>query len=398
MINKKNLPILLLLSSNFFLLLIFELKIVLSLFFFQLVAILLTKHRYKENSNHQYSNLENKNVSSNIIEKEKLFNFFNQFLYPVFIIQKDFYIYYQNISAKKIYGDGSNKDIISVIRDYDFIFQVEKFKNNHSYNKFNWNKPLPNNQYFKTEILNLSNFYVLTIKEITNEKNKEELFNENLTNLTHELKTPLSVIIGYLETIKLENISNNKDQKYLKIINSKAFEMKELIEQILKISEIEIHPSQKISIDLHSSIQKILDSHSVLFEKKGINLISDIEASKKILIDFTENDFQFILNNLLSNALKYTSSGKNVYVSVIKVSNSNLFIEIKDEGIGIAKIDLDKITTIFFRANHSRNSDTGGHGLGLTIVDKLLSKNGHKLEFSSILGEGSTFNVNLRLS
>jgi hypothetical protein len=112
-------------------------------------------------------------------------------LYPVFIIQKDFYIYYQNISAKKIYGDGSNKDIISVIRDYDFIFQVEKFKNNHSYNKFNWNKPLPNNQYFKTEILNLSNFYVLTIKEITNEKNKEELFNENLTNLTHELKTPL---------------------------------------------------------------------------------------------------------------------------------------------------------------------------------------------------------------
>jgi signal transduction histidine kinase len=174
--------------------------------------------------------------------------------------------------------------------------------------------------------------------------------------------------------------------------------MKELIEQILKISEIEIHPSQKISIDLHSSIQKILDSHSVLFEKKGINLISDIEASKKILIDFTENDFQFILNNLLSNALKYTSSGKNVYVSVIKVSNSNLFIEIKDEGIGIAKIDLDKITTIFFRANHSRNSDTGGHGLGLAIVDKLLSKNGHKLEFSSILGEGSTFNVNLRLS
>ena len=101
------------------LLLIFELKIVLCLFFFQLVAILLTKHRYKENLNNQYSNLENKNFLSNIIEEEKLFNFFNQFLHPVFIIQKDFYIYYQNLSSKKTYGDGNNKDIISVIRDYD---------------------------------------------------------------------------------------------------------------------------------------------------------------------------------------------------------------------------------------------------------------------------------------
>lgn len=398
MINKNNLLISILLTSNFFLLLIFELKIVFFIFFFQLLAILVTKQKYKKKLQNQYLKLENEKILSNTIKEEKLFNFFDQFPHSVFIIQKDLSIYYQNLFAKKIYGDNSNKDIISVIRDYDFISQVEKFKNNYNYNKFNWSKPLPNNQYFTTEIFNLSNFYVLTINEITTEKNKEEFFNENLSNLTHELKTPLSVIIGYLETIDLENISNKENQKYLEIINSKTFEMKDLIEQILKISEIELHPSQQVSIDLYASIQKTLESHSVLFNKKGINLIIDIEATKKILIDFTVNDFEFILNNLLSNALKYTPSGKNVYISAIKISHSTLSIEIKDEGIGIAQTDLDKITNKFFRADLSRNSDTGGHGLGLAIVDKLLSKNGHKLEFSSILGEGSIFKIELRLS
>ena len=213
MINKNNLLISILLTSNFFLLFIFELKIVFFIFFFQLLAILITKQKYKKKLQNQYLKLENEKISSNTIKEEKLFNFFDQFPHSVFIIQKDLNIYYQNLFAKKTYGDNSNKDIISVIRDYDFISQVEKFKNNYNYNKFNWSKPLPNNQYFTTEIFNLSNFYVLTINEITTEKNKEESFNENLSNLTHELKTPLSVIIGYLETIDLENISSKENQK-----------------------------------------------------------------------------------------------------------------------------------------------------------------------------------------
>ena len=103
------------------------------------------------------------------------------------------------------------------------------------------------------------------------------------------------------------------------------------------------------------------------------------------------------MNNLLSNALKYTPEGKNVYVSV-KKSTNEVSVLIRDEGIGISQADLKKITTKFFRADQSRNSETGGHGLGLAIVDKLLSKNGHKLEFSSTLGEGSSFKINIRLS
>ena len=205
------------------------------------------------------------------------------------------------------------------------------------------------------------------------------------------------MIIGYLETINLNNLSNQENQKYLEIINSKTFQMKDLIDQTLKLDEIDSLAIQKVSNDLHSLLEKSLDNYSILFKKKGIKLNTDISESKEVFFDFTPNDFDFILNNLLSNALKYTPTGKNVYVSANKSINE-VSVLIKDEGIGISKDDLKKITTKFFRADQSRNSETGGHGLGLAIVDKLLSKNGHKLEFSSTLGEGSSFKINISLS
>ena len=363
---------------------------------FELLTIIPIK-QYFEKSQEEKKD-QNNIVNESSIDKEVIESLFDQFSSSVFVLNKDFTIHNQNFKSKKIYNVNLNKDIISVIRDYDFISQFEKFKKNNDYNIFDWSKPLPDNQFFRAEIFILSNFYIVNIIETTFEKNKQENFNDGLTSLTHELKTPLSVIIGYLETIDLENLSNQENQKYVNIINSKTFQMRDLIDQTLKLSEIESLSIQKVSNDLHPLLEKSLDNYSILFKKKGIDLDIDISASKDIFFDFTPNDFEIVFNNLLSNALKYTPPGKSVYVSTTKIPNNKITIKIKDEGIGISQADLDRITTKFFRADQSRNSDTGGHGLGLAIVDKLLVKNGHKLEFSSILGEGSTFQINLSLS
>jgi len=373
-----------------------EFKIFSLVIMFELLTIIPIK-QYFEKSQEEKKD-QNNIVNESSIDKEVIESLFDQFSSSVFVLNKDFTIHNQNFKSKKIYNVNLNKDIISVIRDYDFISQFEKFKKNNDYNIFDWSKPLPDNQFFRAEIFTLSNFYIVNIIETTFEKNKQENFNDGLTSLTHELKTPLSVIIGYLETIDLENLSNQENQKYVNIINSKTFQMRDLIDQTLKLSEIESLPIQKVSNDLHALLEKSLENYSILFKKKGIDLDIDISASKDIFFDFTPNDFEIVFSNLLSNALKYTPPGKNVYVSTTKTPNNKITIKIKDEGIGISQADLDRITTKFFRADQSRNSDTGGHGLGLAIVDKLLVKNGHKLEFSSILGEGSTFQINLSLS
>ena len=396
MLNKK-LPILIIILANILLFTFFEFRVFFIVIFFEALVAILMKNYFEKVSNLPIKeNKSKENIQE--VNKKNLIDFIRQYSHPVLILDNDFYIYCQNSEADRVYGDNINKEIVSTIRDYDFISKFEKFKKNNDYNIFDWSKPLPDNQFFRAEIFTLSNFYIVNIIETTFEKNKQENFNDGLTSLTHELKTPLSVIIGYLETIDLENLSNQENQKYVNIINSKTFQMRDLIDQTLKLSEIESLPIQKVSNDLYSLLEKSLDNYSILFEKKGINLHIDILASKETFFDFTPNDFEIVLNNLLSNALKYTPPGKNVYVSTTKTPNNKITIKIKDEGIGISQTDLDRITTKFFRADQSRNSDTGGHGLGLAIVDKLLVKNGHKLEFSSILGEGSTFQINLSLS
>ena len=398
MFIKENIIFLFLIFlSNLSLLFFFQIDVILIVIFFEILSFFLAFKFMQSRKVKNSLDIAPIQDPNNEIDQKIILKFFDQYPYPVFILESDFIIYYQNSEALRAYGENKDKDIISVIRDYDFISQLEEFKKNNSYNIFNWNKPLPSNQYFKTEVLKLSKFYVLTLVETTLEKNKDEKYNDNLTSLTHELKTPLSVIIGYLETINLNDLSNQENQKYLEIINSKTFQMKDLIDQTLKLDEIDSLAIQKVSNDLHSLLEKSLDNYSILFKKKGIKLNTDISESKEVFFDFTPNDFDFILNNLLSNALKYTPTGKNVYVSANKSINE-VSVLIKDEGIGISQDDLKKITTKFFRADQSRNSETGGHGLGLAIVDKLLSKNGHKLEFSSTLGEGSSFKINISLS
>jgi two-component system phosphate regulon sensor histidine kinase PhoR len=394
--NKKNISLFFLVIANLILFFVVEFKIFSLVIMFELLTIIPIK-QYFEKSQEEKKD-QNNIVNESSIDKEVIESLFDQFSSSVFVLNKDFTIHNQNFKSKKIYNVNLNKDIASVIRDYDFISQFEKFKKNNDYNIFDWSKPLPDNQFFRAEIFTLSNFYIVNIIETTFEKNKQENFNDGLTSLTHELKTPLSVIIGYLETIDLENLSNQENQKYVNIINSKTFQMRDLIDQTLKLSEIESLSIQKVSNDLHSLLEKSLDNYSILFKKKGIDLDIDISASKDIFFDFTPNDFEVVFNNLLSNALKYTPPGKNVYISTTKTPDNKITIKIRDEGAGISQTDLDKVTTKFFRADQSRNSDTGGHGLGLAIVDKLLVKNGHKLIFSSILGEGSTFQINLSLS
>ena len=266
MFIKENIIFLLLvLFSNLSLLFFFQIDVILIVIFFEILSFFLAFKFMQSRKVKNSSDVATITDPIRKIDQQIVLNFFDQYPNPVFILDNDFTIYYQNPEALRAYGDNKNKDIVSVIRDYDFITQLEEFKKNNSYNIFNWNKPIPSNQYFKTEVLKLSKFYVLTFVETTIEKNKDDKYNDSLTSLTHELKTPLSVIIGYLETINLKNLSNQENQKYLEIINSKTFQMKDLIDQTLKLDEIESLAIQKVSNDLYSLSEKSLDNYSILF-------------------------------------------------------------------------------------------------------------------------------------
>lgn len=391
---KVFIPIIL---ANLFLFYFLDTKEIILFFFFEILLILSFIYFIKKNVKSLIKKLpdkkENKDLTLSIYE-----SFVNKLDNPIFIIGKDFKIISQNLKSQEIYEDQSSNDISTVIRDYDFIQNLDEYKKNNEFNRFTWSKNLPDRKIFNTEILNFSEFLIIIITDITNQKLIEEKQTIYLDDLTHELKTPLSTIIGYLETIDFNNYTIEENKNFLKIINSKTFEIKNLIDQILKLSETNIANKEILKINIQEILKSTIASYDNLFKKSGISFQIDIESANNKVTSFTSMELEVVINNLLSNALKYTPKGKTVTLKTKITSENDLSIIIQDQGIGIPQKDLSRLTERFFRVDQSRNNQTGGHGLGLTIANHILSKNGCVLEISSELGKGSIFKFNLKLS
>ena len=391
---KVFIPIIL---ANLFLFYFLDTKEIILFFFFEILLILSFIYFIKKNVKSLIKKLpdkkENKDLTLSIYE-----SFVNKLDNPIFIIGKDFKIISQNLKSQEIYEDQSSNDISTIIRDYDFIQNLDEYKKNNEFNRFTWSKNLPDRKIFNTEILNFSEFLIIIITDITNQKLIEEKQTIYLDDLTHELKTPLSTIIGYLETIDFNNYTIEENKNFLKIINSKTFEIKNLIDQILKLSETNIANKEILKINIQEILKSTIASYDNLFKKSGISFQIDIEAANNKVTSFTSMELEVVINNLLSNALKYTPKGKTVSLKTKITSENDLSIIIQDQGIGIPQKDLSRLTERFFRVDQSRNNQTGGHGLGLTIANHILSKNGCVLEISSELGKGSIFKFNLKLS
>ena len=391
---KVFIPIIL---ANLFLFYFLDTKEIILFFFFEILLILsfiyFIKKSEKSSIKKQTDKKENKDLTLSIYE-----SFINKLDNPIFIIGKDFKIISQNLKSQEIYEDQSSNDISTIIRDYDFIQNLDEYKKNNEFNRFTWSKNLPDRKIFNTEILNFSEFLIIIITDITNQKLIEEKQTVYLDDLTHELKTPLSTIIGYLETIDFNNYTIEENKNFLKIINSKTFEIKNLIDQILKLSETNIANKEILKINIQEILKSTIASYDNLFKKSGISFQIDIESANNKVTSFTSMELEVVINNLLSNALKYTPKGKTVSLKTKITSENDLSIIIQDQGIGIPQKDLSRLTERFFRVDQSRNNQTGGHGLGLTIANHILSKNGCVLEISSELGKGSIFKFNLKLS
>ena len=391
---KVFIPIIL---ANLFLFYFLDTKEIILFFFFEILLILsfiyFIKKNVKSLIKKQPDKKENKDLTLSIYE-----SFINKLDNPIFIIGKDFKIISQNLKSQEIYEDQSSNDISTIIRDYDFIQNLDEYKKNNELNRFTWSKNLPDRKIFNTEILNFSEFLIIIITDITNQKLIEEKQTIYLDDLTHELKTPLSTIIGYLETIDFNNYTIEENKNFLKIINSKTFEIKNLIDQILKLSETNIANKEILKINIQEILKSTIASYDNLFKKSGISFQIDIESANNKVTSFTSMELEVVINNLLSNALKYTPKGKTVSLKTKITSKNDLSIIIQDQGIGIPQKDLSRLTERFFRVDQSRNNQTGGHGLGLTIANHILSKNGCVLEISSELGKGSIFKFNLKLS
>jgi signal transduction histidine kinase/DNA-binding response OmpR family regulator len=220
--------------------------------------------------------------------------------------------------------------------------------------------------------------------------------NRFFTNISHEFRTPLTLIMGPSRQI-LEGSSDDKVKEHAELINRNAKKLNLLANQLLDISRIEagrmkLKTGQKNIVPV---IKRITYSFQSFAESKDISL--DFHSEKeKIILYADEDKIDKIFSNLLSNALKFTPAGGRIIVRVITDENF-VEISISDNGIGIPKDKIDKIFDRFYQVDNKLSKEYGGTGIGLSLTKELVEIHKGKISVESEVGKGSTFKVILPL-
>ena len=220
----------------------------------------------------------------------------------------------------------------------------------------------------------------------------EKMRGEFVANVTHELKTPLTSISGFIETLQAGAINDPEiSGRFIDIIAIETERLKRLIDDILTLSDIENRNQvNKTRINVKNSVESTVSFLKPIADERKIVLIS--EVAEDMVIEGDEDRFRQMLFNLTENAIKYSNESERVWITGKTKEDCNI-ISVKDEGIGIPAEHLDRLFERFYRVDKSRSRKVGGTGLGLSIVKHIAVLFGAKLEVESEVGKGSEFRV-----
>lgn len=238
---------------------------------------------------------------------------------------------------------------------------------------------------------------ILSIHDITNVKKLEQIRTDFVSNVTHELKTPLTSIRGFIETLRGGAI-NDKDvaEKFLEIIDIEAERLSMLINDILQLSEIE-NKQQDAHIDSYQ-LKSIIDETLSIFwdvaAKKHINITHEVDENIAVLVN--KDRLKQMLINLIDNGIKYNTENGGVHIKAFK-SEGTVTIIVKDTGIGIHEEHISRIFERFYRVDKGRSRNMGGTGLGLSIVKHVVNLYSGDIKVNSEPGKGSEFVIQLPL-
>lgn len=232
---------------------------------------------------------------------------------------------------------------------------------------------------------------VIAIQDITEMKRLENMRSQFVANVSHELKTPLTSIKGFAETLRYVEDEDTKI-KFLNIIDKETERLTRLISDILVLSDLENNPIEELEEIFPDEI--IIDAINILNEharKKNISI--NFESDNSNLILGQKDKFLQIAINIIENSIKYSNDNTKIDVKSFS-SKSYYYFKVKDNGIGIPKEDLPRIFERFYRVDKARKS--GGTGLGLAIVKHIVKTFGGKIEVDSKVGEGTEFTLKIK--
>lgn len=282
-----------------------------------------------------------------------------------------------NCSIKDFFFDFKIINALDHLSDEQQVVEVEKEK-----------------EFYNCYVAKVDYGVTLLFVNITEQHNAMKMRQEFFSNVSHELKTPMTSIRGYSELLET-GVINDKDasKKALDKIHDEVNNMSTLINDILMISRLENKDVDVIKHPVHLTplVDEIIDTMQVEIDKKHLQVDKELED-----ITYTSNHQHMhqLLSNLITNAIKYNVDGGKIIIKSYQFGR-NIIIEVSDTGRGISKIDQGRVFERFFRCDQGRDKETGGTGLGLAIVKHIVQYYQGNITLTSKLHEGTTFKVTL---
>ena len=237
--------------------------------------------------------------------------------------------------------------------------------------------------------------------EIEKLKDQEKYRREFIGNIAHELKTPLFTVQGYILTLLEREIDDEGlKKKYLKRTSKGLDRLVHIVRDLDLITAFEsgVKSIEKSKFDLIELIKNVIDLFEMQVKKNNISLSLDRDQSLTFFVEADKERIQQVLTNLIINSLKHSVEKGSIEISVNKLNENKLIVDITDNGEGIEEKHLSRIFERFYRIDKTRNRKLGGSGLGLAIVKHIIQAHGERIFVESKFGVGSKFSFTLEAS
>ncbi len=313
------------------------------------------------------------------------------------IIRVDF----ANSFAKNIFTTENfvGRSLTEVIDNHNLIeLTLKSFKTNKEMEE-ETSFYYPEKKYFRCQVksINVENYRVIILLDITKEKNLEDLRREFLTIMSHEMRTPLSVISGYLETILHEPNLNEEIYQPLKKIEEEISRLTRMFNDLLDIERLEKNIGEEkrfVYFNFSNTVKRAFDFFKIVANKMSLEFEEQIEDD--LYVFGNEDRLLQVVYNILDNSFKFTAlkekGEKKVWLRLYK-KDKTIILEIEDTGIGIPSKELKRIFHLFYRVDKSRSRQVPGLGIGLYIVKKVLENHNARIYLDSEENNGTLFQV-----
>lgn len=334
------------------------------------------------------------------VDRDKTQEVLNSMKEGLLLIDRDKNIISINVSGKRYFDSPVDKiegqSVLALTRDEEVLKAIDKVFNEKTGSRVLIDRTKDGIKKYYKIYINPSQVKdvgaILLIMEVTKEVEAEIIRSEFTSNVSHELKSPLTSIMGFAEMIKSDMVTDEKDIKeFSGMIYKESSRLLQMIEELLSLSKLN---EENIVLRENVNVRKVAEdvADSLSFEAKKKNIDIEIEGEGEII---SANTLIYeMLFNLVSNSIKYSNDDKVVRIK-IEDEKDKMLISVEDQGIGIKREEIPRIFERFYTVDKSRSKQNGGTGLGLSIVKHIVNVLKGDIEVESDPGEGTKFKITL---